>query len=101
MQQQHRTSVRLETDKSEYILPESVTVTVFMSANQQPTANEQVKIFIFEPNGKRLFRTLVITDRYGIATAVFRLQKKHAVGSYSVEVQTSDNTMSLTSFLAF
>lgn len=99
--QQSRTSVRVETNKSEYILPESVIVTVFLNLNQKPVANGVVKVFIYEPNVNRLFRSSVTTDRYGIATVVFRLQKKHAIGSYSLEVHTADNTMGLTSFLVF
>ena len=87
------------TDQGNYAELEQVTVTIHAQKNDLPAANEQIRLAVIRPNGKRTFTTTLHTDIYGIAITVFRLSPKDGSGSYSVEAHTKDGSMGLTSFL--
>ena len=89
----------VHTDKADYVTGENVTVTIFVRKNSRPAPMESVRLFIFKPDGKKVYAAKLTTDNNGIAMGVYQLEKQSEPGSYYVEVQGINSMIALSTFL--
>ncbi|MDW7650586.1 MAG: MG2 domain-containing protein [Bacillota bacterium] len=99
--QYYPVSLSIRTDKSQYTGYENVIITVFVAKDGVPSKGERIRLLIFQPSGKRIFNSRLTTDSFGVAVALFHLQKPKVSGNYSVEAHSTDGSMGLSSFLVF
>ncbi|NLZ93740.1 MAG: hypothetical protein GX922_07000 [Firmicutes bacterium] len=92
-------TLSIQTDRSQYLSGDNVTITVTAKQGESPITQENLKLYVFAPDGKKKFTASLRTDNYGKAIALYRLQKKDDSGSYYIEVQNQDRFLALSSFI--
>ena len=98
MNESHLT-VTVQTDKSEYVNGENVSIKISVSQAKQPALQKLVNLSIFAPDGKKVYRAALRTNNQGIATALYRIRKTDETGHYYVEAQSEDEAIALNAFI--
>ena len=89
----------VHTDKADYKNGDNVTVTIYVRKDNVPAPREPVRLFIFKPDGKKVYTGKRTTDNHGIAIGVYKIEKQYEPGSYYIEAQGVNNMIALSTFL--
>lgn len=92
-------SVLVHAENNTYKLGDTVIISVIAKKQDQPAPQVPLKLYVYDPSGKKVFHTSLQTDNKGKAMAVYRLDKKSPTGNYYLEAQSNSKSLALGSFI--
>ncbi|HZK23842.1 MAG TPA: MG2 domain-containing protein [Oscillospiraceae bacterium] len=92
-------SVLVHAEKNTYKLGDSVIITIIAKAEGQPAPHVPLKLYVFDPTGKKVFQSSLHTNINGKAMANYQLKKTLPTGNYYLEAQNKNRSVALSSFI--
>ncbi|HHX75282.1 MAG TPA: hypothetical protein GX699_10315 [Firmicutes bacterium] len=92
-------SLKVAADRTSYMRGDNVLITVAAQKKNRAAAQEPVKLYVFAPDGKKVYQAKLSTDNLGKAMGMYRVGKNTAGGRYSIEAHSSAASVAFASFL--